>query len=181
MRRDVKLQVFYPHAPERVWRMLTSRQALSAWLMDNDFEPRLGHQFCFQAHSLPGLDGTVHCQVTVLDAPKRLAYTWQDALMARPSQVTWTLWPVEGGTQLRLEHRGWACESDPVSASLADCFTRRPAMALSLPEQCGGRPRLETQVQRPGIEFGFSAGWSYWLNDRLPLVLEQAADRLTVS
>ena len=42
MLRDLKLNVFYPYSPERVWQVITNRNALAAWLMDNDFEPRVG-------------------------------------------------------------------------------------------------------------------------------------------
>ncbi len=44
----VKMDVFYPYPPERVWQVLTNRRALAAWLMENDFEPRVGHKFQFQ-------------------------------------------------------------------------------------------------------------------------------------
>lgn len=105
MGQDVKLEVFYPHPPERVWRILTNRRALADWLMDNDFEPCLGCKFQFHNPLLPGL-AVIDCEVIALDAPKRLVYTWQERQMSYPSIVTWTLEPVPGGTQLRLEHRG---------------------------------------------------------------------------
>jgi uncharacterized protein YndB with AHSA1/START domain len=100
----VKLDAFYPHPPERVWQVLTSRRALADWLMDNDFEPRLGHRFCFHSTS-PKLQTQIECEVIELDAPRRLAYTWRDRLTHSVTVVSWTLHPVEGGTQLRLEHR----------------------------------------------------------------------------
>ena len=106
MLRDLKMEVFYPYPRQRVWQVLTDARVLAAWLMDNDFEPRVGHKFCFQTHSLPGLDGVIHCEVLELDEPKRLSYTWQDCLMSHPSIVTWTLTPVNSGTRLQLEHKG---------------------------------------------------------------------------
>ncbi|NMG09919.1 SRPBCC domain-containing protein [Brasilonema sp. UFV-L1] len=105
MIRDLKKEVFYPHPPQRVWQVLTNRRALAAWLMENDFEPRVGHKFRFQDSTLPGLDESIDCEVIELDEPKRLSYTWQDKFMPKPSIVTWVLEPQEGGTQLRLEHR----------------------------------------------------------------------------
>ena len=109
MGQALKLDVFYPHPPERVWRVLTHRQALAAWLMENDFEPCLGHKFQFYNPLLPGLE-VIDCEVIALDAPKRLVYTWQERQMPHPSIVTWTLDPVQGGTQLKLEHRGVPCQ-----------------------------------------------------------------------
>jgi uncharacterized protein YndB with AHSA1/START domain len=73
--------------------------------MENDFEPHVGHKFQFRTQSLPGLDSVIHCEVLEIDAPKRLSYTWRDNYMSQPSIVIWTLIPVDGGTQLQLEHR----------------------------------------------------------------------------
>lgn len=111
MHRKVKTKVFYPYPPQKVWQFLTDRQALAVWLMKNDFEPRVGHKFQFRTQSLPGIDGAIYCKVLEIDAPKRLAYTWQDSCMCQPSVVTWTLTPVDGGTQLQLEHRELSYEA----------------------------------------------------------------------
>lgn len=105
MREQLKLNVFYPHPPEKVWQALTDCRILNAWMMENDFEPRLGHKFRFTRNSLPGIKTIIHCEVVELDEPKRLAYTWQDEENTQPSLVIWTLTSVEGGTQLRLRHQ----------------------------------------------------------------------------
>ena len=52
-------EVFYSHPPERVWLLLTNRRALAAWLMENDFEPRVGCKFSFYSQSLPGIDTSI--------------------------------------------------------------------------------------------------------------------------
>lgn len=106
MKRDLRFEATYPHPPERVWRALTERQALGAWLMENDFEPRLGHQFTFRTKPVGSFDGLVHCQVTELDPPRRLAYTWKGGKL--DTVVSFALEPVAGGTRLVLEHRGFA-------------------------------------------------------------------------
>ena len=98
-------QVFYPYPPERVWLLLTNSRALAAWLMENDFEPRVGCKFCFYSQSLPGIDTNIKCEVIEVDEPLRLVYTWQDCMMSQASIVTWTLKAVEGGTRLHLQHR----------------------------------------------------------------------------
>ena len=105
MRKQIELNIFYPHPPEKVWKALIDRRALNVWMMPNDFEPRMGHKFQFKSNSLPGLETTIHCEVIELDEPKRLAYTWQDSRTSEPSLVIWTLTPVEEGTQLELRHR----------------------------------------------------------------------------
>ncbi|HUK87232.1 MAG TPA: SRPBCC domain-containing protein [Terriglobales bacterium] len=105
MKRDLRFEAIYPHPPERVWRALTDRQALAAWLMENDFEPRLGHQFTFRMRPVPGFDGIVRCQVTELEPPRRLAYTWKADKL--DTTVRYLLEPVADGTRLVLEHCGF--------------------------------------------------------------------------
>lgn len=104
MSQAVDLEVFYPHSPERVWQVLTNRRTLAAWMMENDFEPKLGHKFRFYSQPLPGLKTAIQCEVVELEEPTRLAYTWQEAATTEPALVVWTLTPVAGGTQLRLKH-----------------------------------------------------------------------------
>jgi len=106
MNQNVKLDVFYPQPPERVWQALTNSRALAAWLMDNTFEPRLGHRFQFQYSLCPAEVISINCQVIELEEPNRLVYTWEDNPGGPPSYLIWTLEPVAGGTQLRLEHQG---------------------------------------------------------------------------
>ena len=77
-------EVFYPHPPERVWQVITDSRAISAWLMENDFEPRVGCKFCFYNRSLPGIDTNIKCEVIEVSRPKRLVYTWQDCMMSQP-------------------------------------------------------------------------------------------------
>ncbi|MGB8698913.1 MAG: SRPBCC domain-containing protein, partial [Thermosynechococcaceae cyanobacterium] len=70
MSQEVVLEMFYPHPPERVWQALTDRRALSVWMMNNDFEAELRHQFRFQSYPLPGLEVTIYCEVLEVEAPK---------------------------------------------------------------------------------------------------------------
>ncbi len=107
MGRDLTIERTFRHPPERVWRALTNPAALAAWNMENDFQPRLGHCFQFRMPPQPGFDGVIHCEVTELEAPRRLAYTWRSNAHPSPTTVTWTLTPVAEGTHLRLDHRGF--------------------------------------------------------------------------
>jgi uncharacterized protein YndB with AHSA1/START domain len=111
MKRDLRLERTYPHAPEHVWRALTDPRALAKWLMPNDFEARVGHAFTFRTRPQPGFDGIVYCEVTELDPPRRLAYTWRggpgDGKLTLDTRLRFTLEPVDGGTRLVLEHTGF--------------------------------------------------------------------------
>jgi uncharacterized protein YndB with AHSA1/START domain len=73
--------------------------------MANDFEPRLGHTFTFRTKPAPGFDGIVHCEVTALEPPSCLSYTWRGGGI--DTVVTWTLERVAAGTRLRLRHDGF--------------------------------------------------------------------------
>jgi len=99
------------YTPEQVWTALTDRQALAEWLMPNDFEPRVGHQFTFQVDPMPGCVTQTRCEVLEVDRPRRLVYTWLPVPKAavpaaRPSVVTWTLASAGSGTLLTLVHTG---------------------------------------------------------------------------
>ncbi len=104
---DIVLDAVYPHPPERVWRALTDPQELALWLMPNDFVPKLGHKFQFRTTPRGTWRGIVDCEILELDPPRRLSYSWLGDPKATATRVTWTLTPVEGGTRLVLEHRGF--------------------------------------------------------------------------
>jgi uncharacterized protein YndB with AHSA1/START domain len=113
MKRDLKLERVFPQPPERVWRALTDPRALSQWLMETDFAPVLGHRFTFRAKPQPGWDGVTYCEVTELDPPRRLAYTWRGgAGEGKPptldTVVRFTLAPEGTGTRLTLEQTGFS-------------------------------------------------------------------------
>src|SRR5262249_23129352 len=73
----IVIDMFYRHPVRQVWEALTSSEGLAAWLMPNDFEPRLGHRFTFQTSPDQQWSGIVQCQVVALEELKRIAYTWQ--------------------------------------------------------------------------------------------------------
>ena len=61
-----------PDTPENVWRALTDPRLLEAWLMPNDIQAEVGHQFTFRTQPVPGWDGIVHCEVLEVVPLKRL-------------------------------------------------------------------------------------------------------------
>jgi uncharacterized protein YndB with AHSA1/START domain len=105
MASDLVFEETYPHPPAAVWRALTEREAIAAWLMENDFEPRLGHRFRFRAKPVGGWDGIVESEVLELDPPRRLVISWKSNML--DTKVTFTLEPVGAGTRLRLVHSGF--------------------------------------------------------------------------
>ncbi|HWX01706.1 SRPBCC domain-containing protein [Collimonas sp.] len=89
-----------PHSLDKVWRALTQSPLIEEWLMDNDFQPVVGHRFDLRADW-----GVVECQVLAIEPNQALSYTWE--AMGLKSVVTWTLTPTSAGTQLRMEQSGF--------------------------------------------------------------------------
>lgn len=105
LKRDLHFEEFYPQTVEKVWAAVTDSRSLAEWLMPNDFEPRLGHRFTFRTDPKPGFDGIVHCEVTALDPPRRLMFTWVGGPLE--TALTITLEAAPGGTRLTLDHTGF--------------------------------------------------------------------------
>ena len=76
MERALRFEATYPHPPSKVWKVITTREHLSRWLMENDFEPRVGHHFQFRAQPIGGWDGIVNCEVLELVPERKLVMTW---------------------------------------------------------------------------------------------------------
>lgn len=153
MNQTVMLEVFYPHSPERVWQALTDRRALAAWMMDNDFEPRLGHKFHFRQAVLPGVDRCIWCEVIELEPPKRLAYCWQEEQTEHSTIVTWTLTAVTGGTTLQLHH-DQPVQTTAVSPSIllqrfsqSGTQTEPRAMFDPIPPEKGGESPMSILIE----------------------------------
>lgn len=96
--------------PARVWRALTTREAMARWLMPNDFEARLGHRFTFRREPIPaiGFDGVIHCEVLVLQPPERLEFSWKGGGL--DTVVRFHLSPSGSGTRVAFEHAGFDLE-----------------------------------------------------------------------
>ncbi|HVB68444.1 MAG TPA: SRPBCC domain-containing protein [Acetobacteraceae bacterium] len=98
--RSVIIERDLPHPPEKIWRALTQGHLIEDWLMQNDFEPVVGHRFTLRADW-----GAVDCQVMAVEPNKALSYTW--GAYGLGSVVTWTLTPTGTGTHLRMEQSGF--------------------------------------------------------------------------
>lgn len=112
--RAIVIEKVLPHPPEKIWRTLTRSELIAKWLMPNDLEPVVGHCFTFCTRPMGDWDGVVNCEVLACEPPRLLRYSWKGGSDSNPaygarldSTVTWTLTPVEGGTQLHLVHDGF--------------------------------------------------------------------------
>jgi uncharacterized protein YndB with AHSA1/START domain len=97
----------FPFPPERLWRALTQPHLIEEWLMNNDFAPKVGHQFKLKGE----WGGVLDCEVKTVEPEKTLAYTWDfrhdDPAYNLQSVVTFTLTKTATGTRLRMEQAGF--------------------------------------------------------------------------
>lgn len=101
--RSITIERDIPHPPEKVWRALTQPHLIAEWLMQNNFQPVVGHHFDLRADW-----GSVGCEVLLVEPNKTLSYTW--AAHGLESVVTWTLTASRNGTHLRMEQSGFKTE-----------------------------------------------------------------------
>jgi uncharacterized protein YndB with AHSA1/START domain len=113
--QDIVVDEVFPHAPETIWKTLTTGDLIARWLMaPTGFEPVPGNHFTFQTKPAGEWDGTIHCQVLEAIPNERLVYVWKGGHEGNlgygsrlETVVTWILSKVENGTRLRLVHSGF--------------------------------------------------------------------------
>jgi uncharacterized protein YndB with AHSA1/START domain len=104
-----------PHAPETIWKTLTTGALIDRWLMKSTgFEAVEGTRFALQTTPAGAWDGVIHCEVLEVKPNERLSYSWRGGHEGNPEYgsrldtvVTWTLARVDGGTRLRVVHSGF--------------------------------------------------------------------------
>jgi uncharacterized protein YndB with AHSA1/START domain len=118
MAKSIQHNFFFPQPPSAVWEYLTNSELLELWLMKNNFEPVPGHEFQFRTNPIPGFqfDGVCHCKVLELVPFKKLSYSWKggpgNGIINFDTVVTWKLEEKNGGTELFLDHSGFAEEAN---------------------------------------------------------------------
>lgn len=113
--QDIVVDEVFPHAPETIWKTLTTGELIGRWMMaPTGFEPVEGKHFTFQTRPAGAWDGTIRCQVLEVKPNERLVYAWKGGHEGNvgygsrlDTVVTWILARVENGTRLRLVHSGF--------------------------------------------------------------------------
>jgi uncharacterized protein YndB with AHSA1/START domain len=113
--QDIVVDEVFPHAPEKIWKTLTTGELIGRWLMEpTGFEPVEGRHFTFKTTPAGGWDGIIHCQVLEVMPNERLVYAWKGGHEGNvgygsrlDTVVMWILSRVENGTRLRLVHSGF--------------------------------------------------------------------------
>jgi uncharacterized protein YndB with AHSA1/START domain len=114
--QDIVVDEVFPHAPETLWKTLTTDELMGRWLpmTPTGFEPVEGKRFTFQTTPAGAWDGVIHCQVLEVKPNERLAWSWRGGHEGNvgygarlDTVVTFTISKVLNGTRLRLVHSGF--------------------------------------------------------------------------
>jgi len=114
MAKLIKHQFFFSHPVETVWEYLTKSELMEQWLMKNNFQPIVGFDFQFKTGPIPSLDfdGIFYCKVLEIIPFQKLSYSWRsgpgEGEITLDSIVVWQLQPTDKGTEIVLEHKGFA-------------------------------------------------------------------------
>lgn len=113
---EIVVEEVFPHAPEVIWRTLTSGALMGRWLgmAPTGFEARVGNRFTYRTTPAGDWDGTIQCEVLDVLAQERLVYSWRGGHPGNTGYgspldtvVTFTLAKTDGGTRLRVVHAGF--------------------------------------------------------------------------
>jgi uncharacterized protein YndB with AHSA1/START domain len=113
--QTIVVEEIVPHAPETVWKALTTRDLISRWLMPTTgFEAVVDNRFTYQTTPAGQWDGVIHCEVREVIPNRRLVYAWKGGHADNEGYgapldtlVTFTLEKAEGGTRVTLVHSGF--------------------------------------------------------------------------
>ncbi|WP_127529426.1 SRPBCC family protein [Paenibacillus kobensis] len=97
----------YTTTIEKLWSALTDPAKLAKWVLENDFEPVVGHRFQFRSQPNEYWNGIIDCEVLIVEEPTRLSYT--SAVGQEKHTVVWTLQDLgDGKVNLHLEQTGFS-------------------------------------------------------------------------
>jgi uncharacterized protein YndB with AHSA1/START domain len=121
--QDIVVEEVFPHAPETIWKTLTTGDLIGRWLMKpTGFEPVKGARFTFQTTPAGAWDGVIQCQVLEVTPNERFAFAWKGGHEGNvgygsrlDTVVTFTLSRVENGTRLRLVHSGFVLPNNEIA------------------------------------------------------------------
>jgi uncharacterized protein YndB with AHSA1/START domain len=113
---DITVDEVFPHAPELIWKALTTPELMARWVMaPSGFAPVVGNRFTYQTTPGGAWDGVIHCEVLEVIPNERFVYAWTGGHPDNVSGygapldtiVTFTLTRVADGTRVRMVHSGF--------------------------------------------------------------------------
>ena len=106
---DLEIDEVFDCSMDAVWRAITDPRLLARWLMDNDFEPRVGHEFTLRDPPTSTWRGGVACKVLELEPPRRMVWSWNAGIESElETRVVFELRSEGPRTRLLFRHYGEA-------------------------------------------------------------------------
>ena len=128
--QDIVVDEVFPHAPETIWKVLTTGALMARWIRmpAEGFAPVKGTKFTFQTTPAGAWDGRIRCEVLDAVPSERLVYSWRSGHEGNvgygaplDTVVTFTLSRVAGGTRMRLVHAGFVIpRNEKAYANMSD-------------------------------------------------------------
>lgn len=147
--QDIVVDEIFPHAPETIWRALTSGELMARWMMaPTGFKPVKGSRFTFQTTPAGEWDGTIRCEVLEVVPNQRLVYAWKGGHESNvgygsrlDTVVTFTLSKVDGGTRLRVVHSGFVLpKNDTAFRNMSDGWKKVVRNLDAVVAESSGKP-----------------------------------------
>lgn len=114
---DIESIIEIEAPPQAVWRTMIDTELAWRWLGAFGFVATVSHLFLIQPsrkrRETRDLEGSVRCQVEVVEPNRRLRFSWTYGDRPR-TEVTFVLTPITGGTHVRVTHAGWDAFEDLV-------------------------------------------------------------------
>ena len=133
-RPQIMVDEVFPHAPETIWKTLTSAELMGRWvgMAPTGFEPVVGNRFTYRTTAAGEWDGTIQCEVLEVIPNERFVYSWRGGHESNvgygaplDTLVTFTLEQTEGGTRLRLVHSGFVLpRNETAYRGMSDGWTK---------------------------------------------------------
>ncbi|MBG9792004.1 hypothetical protein ABD76_05615 [Paenibacillus dendritiformis] len=95
---DIRKTIVLNAPIQKVWDVVSTAEGIASWFMENDFEPKAGHEFQIQSPFGPS-----PCKVIEIEAPHRLSFAWDTEGWV----VTFLLTEMGDQTEFTLIHGGW--------------------------------------------------------------------------
>lgn len=108
MKFAIEFSEVYPHPVGKVWKALTEREALGAWLMETDFVPEPGREFTMWCDDGEGGTDIYRCRLLEFEPERRMLWSWtlESRRTEPPTTVEFRLAAVDDGTELTIVHSG---------------------------------------------------------------------------
>jgi len=113
--QDITVDQVFPHAPEIIWKALTTGDLMARWMMRPEgFAPVKGTRFTFKTTPAGAWDGAIRCEVLDVIPHEKFAFSWKGGDEGNigygsrlDTTVTFLLSKAERGTRLRIVHAGF--------------------------------------------------------------------------